>query len=676
MRILSLAIAGLLATVASGSVHSQTISIPSAADFQVLPAPVEGPTSTPFLQSQVDTAWAFDREREQRWNAIRSPKQLLDEQQRLRTLLLQSIGGLPTQRTPLHALVTGTIHRTGFRVEKLIYQSLPGVYVTALVYVPEDGRQSHPAILVPAGHSTDGKIHYQSLCQRLVKSGYVVLSWDPIGQGERSQFWDAASHGSRYNLICAEHAVLGNQAYLAGQSLARYEVWDAMRGLDYLLSRSDVDRRRIAITGTSGGGFQTAIIAALDPRIGVVIPSCYIMAMPMRIGNRIFRDPDSDPEQDPPGFVSSGIDHAGLLLLLYPRPVLVAAATLDFFPIEGTRKTVDEVHAIYARFSHGDRVQMIESYNEHAYSVANQEAALRFLAAQWDTPIAPPSPVEDIPATQLICTHTGQVSTDFSDWTPVVELITKSNLPLRWTPERLRTFYQRTRTGNPAARLFVPDDGGATDKTNRWALAGTSKIGNIRVDRYTVRYARYFTMPLLIIQNSNKTMHRAVLSLKGEGKLAPDDWPSIEAHLKRGEAVVTFDYRAQGENAMPYRVQGDDPTLNPGSWQQEYGNPLSSVLADYTYNSIVLGRPYLLQKLEDIEIAMAFARVHMGVTDLHIEIADDDVMRWCAQAVFPNLVEGPVSSQLAGAYAAAEHSGHQRIDDLLPSTLIEMENLH
>ena len=180
---------------------------------------------------------------------------------------------------------------------------------------------------------------------RLARRGYVVLCWDPVGQGERSQFWDAARGRSRYNLVCGEHAVLGNFATIAGTSLVRYMVWDGMRAIDYLLSRDDVDAERIAITGTSGGGFQSLWIGALDPRIAAILPSCFPTALPMRMANRIFEDPDSDPEQDPPGLVSEGIDHAGLLLLAYPRPLHVSAAVLDFFPIEGTRKAMREVAA-------------------------------------------------------------------------------------------------------------------------------------------------------------------------------------------------------------------------------------------------------------------------------------------------------------------------------------------
>ena len=272
-----------------------------------------GPRITPFLQHQVEQAWREDDARRKTWEAIRDEKQLRALQSELRQKVLQMIGGLPEIKTELHAQVTGKIQREGFSIEKVIFQSLPGVYVTALVYVPDDHLQKHPAVLVPAGHAADGKFHYQALSQRLVGHGYVVIAWDPVGQGERSQFWDAKAGKSRYNLVCAEHAVMGNLAYLAGANLARWEVWDGIRAVDYLLTRPDVDGERINITGTSGGGFQTALIAAVDPRIKVVVPSCYISALPMRMNNRIFADPDSDPEQDLYGMISNGVDHSGLL---------------------------------------------------------------------------------------------------------------------------------------------------------------------------------------------------------------------------------------------------------------------------------------------------------------------------------------------------------------------------
>jgi hypothetical protein len=331
------------------AVQAQRFAPPPEA-FSVLPAPSPGPQITPYLEYQTEQAWRWDDARVKAWNGIRTEADLLRLQNQLRQKVLNMLGGLPSERTPLHSRVTGRIAMDGFHIEKLIFESIPGIYVTALLYVPESTRNKesgaqdrYPAVLVPAGHAENGKAHYQALCQRLVQRGYVVISWDPVGQGERSQFWDAKAGKSRYNRICAEHAVIGNLAYLAGTNLARWEIWDGLRAFDYLLTRPEVDPDRINITGTSGGGFQAIHIAALEPRIKVAAPSCYITALPMRVHNRIFQDPDSDPEQDLYGMISKGVDNAGLLLLMYPRPVFVAAETLDFFPIEGARKSFREV---------------------------------------------------------------------------------------------------------------------------------------------------------------------------------------------------------------------------------------------------------------------------------------------------------------------------------------------
>jgi len=271
------------AATGQNSLSAASENVPPAEAFRVLPpADAEGPQITPYLLYQTALAWNQDELRLQRWSQVKNEGDLLLLRAELRKSLLEMIGGLPTEKTDLHATITGTISGKGFHIEKLIYQSLPGFYVTALVYVPENGDKVHPAILVPAGHSTNGKDHYQALSERLALRGYVVISWDPVGQGERSQFWDAKAKKSRYNLTCGEHAVMGNLAYLAGANLARWEVWDGMRAVDYLLTRPDVDGERINITGTSGGGTQTALIGALDERIKVIIPSCYITALPMR----------------------------------------------------------------------------------------------------------------------------------------------------------------------------------------------------------------------------------------------------------------------------------------------------------------------------------------------------------------------------------------------------------
>jgi dienelactone hydrolase len=404
-----------LALAVGLSAPSRAAEAPTPQVLQALEPQPDGPRITPFLVSQLERAWAQDAARQERFARVKTEADLGALQEELRRKALALIGGLPEAKTPLNVRVTGTIPKDGYRIEKTVFESLPGIHVTALVYVPDAPAGKKPAVLLACGHSEVGKafVNYQEIATRLVRRGYVVLCWDPVGQGERSQFWDKARGRSRYNLVCGEHAVLGNFATLAGTSLVRYAVWDGMRAADVLLARDDVDGSRLAITGTSGGGFQALWIGALDRRIAAVLPSCFPTALPMRMANRIFEDPDSDPEQDPPGLVSEGIGHAGLLLLVYPRPLHVSAAVLDFFPIEGTRQAMREVASFYARFGHGDRVALSQGYHKHQYSAENQAKAFAFLDRAFGQPVhAALGEAKTLPPEALRCTPSGQVRED------------------------------------------------------------------------------------------------------------------------------------------------------------------------------------------------------------------------------------------------------------------------
>ena len=559
-------------------------------------------------------AWQEDDQRRKVWEEIRSEQDLLTLQRQLEERLLAMLGGLPSERTPLHPRITGKIQMEGFRIEKLIFESLPRVYVSALVYVPEDGNKTHPAILVPAGHATNGKIHYQALCQRLVQRGYVVLSWDPVGQGERSQFWEARAGKSRYNLICAEHAVLGNLAYLAGTNLARWEIWDGIRAVDYLLTRPEVDAERISITGTSGGGFQAAHIAALDPRIKVAAPSCYITALPMRVYNRIFKDPDSDPEQDLYGMISNHVDNAGLLLMMYPRPVFVAAGVLDYFPIEGARKTVREVAQLYSQFHHADRIGMAEGYHAHEFSLENQEAAMNFLdhfnglPARRGLP-----PVKELDERTLQCTRTGQVMLDFEDARSLMDVIRDyytehKNVSAKTLKELYYSeLYPRINSWSVAE--FSGEIPGRDEIL--WEGRGSAQFNGVMIEKYVLHHSRYLELPLVYLHKTSG-QRPTLLWLGVNGKATAQDWPSLMKHLAAGYDVVSVDPRGLGETRMAYKVDSpDDPALTQSDFDQAYVNPLSGVLADYVYNSILTGRPYFLQMIEDAEIATRFFKARV-----------------------------------------------------------------
>ncbi len=596
---------------------------PVGESFRVLDPAPEGPRITPFLRHQLDRAWAQDEARRAAWEAVKTEADLRQLQDITRRKLLAAVGGLPEGKTPLNARVVGTVPMEGYRIEKIVFESLPGLFVTALVYLPGGPAGPKPAVLLACGHSPLGKAYpaYQEIAARLARRGYVVLCWDPVGQGERSQFWDAARGRSRYNLVCGEHAVLGNLAVLAGFSLARWMTWDGIRAVDYLLGRPEVDGSRISITGTSGGGFQSAYIGALDERVRVIAPSCFISALPMRMANRIFEDPDTDPEQDPSGLVSEGIDHPGLLLLAWPRPVHVAAAVKDFFPIEGTRGTVREVAALYRRFGRGDRLVLKEGYHGHQYSPENQESAFAFLDRFNAMPVRAGLPaVRTLEPEALRCTPSGQVRVDLGG---------------RSLTEVIRDAYRASKAAGAVvhpAELYrrppyvevgrwpvVPYRDHAPTDAIAWAAAGSTTLGDILLDRYRLHHSGGLVLPILHIHRREGRTNRIVLDFGLNGKAGPGDWPAILGRLKDGFEVVSLDPRGLGETRMRYRAASiDDPALAPAAEDEAYASPISGVLANHVYNALLTGRPYVLEMVEDVEIAGRFARETLGARSLAV----------------------------------------------------------
>ena len=573
---------------------------PTTEMLQVLdPLPEPGPRITPLLRHQLDVAWAQDEARRARFAAVKTEGDLVALQGELREKALAIIGGLPAERSPLRAQVTGTLSRDGYRIEKVVFESLPGLHVTALLYVPDGPIGRRPAVLVACGHSPLGKAYpgYQEIAARLVKRGYVVLCWDPVGQGERSQFWDAAHDRSRYNLVCGEHAILGNLATLAGTSLVRFMVWDGMRAVDYLLTRPEVDGAKIAVTGTSGGGFQALWLGALDERIGLLAPSCFVTSLPMRMANRIFDDPDSDPEQDPPGLVAKGVDHPGLLLLAYPRPVHVSAAVKDFFPIEGTRRTMREVKALYGAFGHGDLIAVAEGFHGHQYSDENQASAFAFLDRWSGRPERHGlDPVTTLPPEELRCTRSGQVRVDLEG---------------RSLQEILRDL-ARERKGRGPTIGELYREGRSPAAAYESEARGSARIGTTVIDKFVLRHEQ-LAMPLLYIHRTGPPARRVVLRVGLQGKVRAEDWPAVEADLARGDAVVSFDPRGLGETRMRYKaVSIDDPALAALDEDLAYASPVSGVLANYAYNALLTGRPYLLEMIEDAELAVRFSRDTLG----------------------------------------------------------------
>jgi cephalosporin-C deacetylase-like acetyl esterase len=279
---------------------------------------------------------------------IHTSAQAEARQDKVRAQILPLIGALP-QRTPLNARFVGETQADGFRIRKVIFESQPNFFVTALLYVPDGASAGarRATILMSPGHAPSGKAGDAPVAAIFARNGFIVLSYDPIGQGERLQYPDPAKPGSSLAVRpTGEHGEASLQPMLIGDTFARYEVWDAIRGVDFLASLPNVDPHRIGALGCSGGGTITALTGALDQRIAAIGTACYITsfdALLPALGPQ-------DAEQSTPHFISSGLGFPDWIELAAPRPYAVLSTYSDMFPFAGARTTVIEARRFYSLF--------------------------------------------------------------------------------------------------------------------------------------------------------------------------------------------------------------------------------------------------------------------------------------------------------------------------------------
>ncbi len=398
-------------------------------DLSILQAWVEWSDSAHMLRRHWNRiAFQLLEMRREKIQGLTSASQWKSRQEEVKATLRRIVGPFP-ETTPLNARVLEVVRKDGYRVEKIVFESVPNFYVTSCLFIPEtkpsapqrpatgqvvvagtsgaSGRM--PAILNLIGH-TDVAFRdpmYQQLILNLVKKGFVVLAMDPVGQGERLQYYDPAVQRSVIGGPTTEHSYFGRQCFITGSSAARYFTWDGIRAIDYLVSRPEVDPRRIGATGISGGGTQTSYISALDDRVTAAAPTCYITGF-QRLLESIG---PQDAEQNFNAGLANGIDHADFLEVRAPKPTLVVATTRDFFSIQGTRETFAEAKKAFAAFGAEENLGMVEDDLGHGYTKKNREAIYAFFQKHLDNPGSPgEEDVDLLSAKELRVTPSGQVA--------------------------------------------------------------------------------------------------------------------------------------------------------------------------------------------------------------------------------------------------------------------------
>lgn len=573
------------------------------------------------------------------YEARKTPEQIAAYQSRLREKFLGAVGGLP-ERTPLNAKVTGTIQREGYRVEKVIFESQPKHFVTGLLFLPEAKRfkRPYPGVLVPCGHARSAKAHdeYQSVGALLALSGMAALVFDPIDQGERSQYLGKGGWPELWGTRA--HSMLGIGSTLLGRNTARFEIWDGMRAIDYLQSRPEVDPKRIGCTGNSGGGTQTSYLMALDERIQAAAPSCYLCGFPAllrTIGPQ-------DAEQNVFGQLAFGMDHADYVMMRAPSPVLICAATKDFFDIRGTWETFRYAKRLYTRIGFAERVDLLENDAGHNYNATQREGVARWMS-RWllgkDEPIVEPA-IKLLTEKEFQCTPEGQVmllpgARSTYDLNEEYENQLVPRRAERWKTGKRDQLLAEVRRLAGIRRL------GELPKPEAETLDSVRRPG-YRIEKLLLRPEEGIVLPALRFLPKEPKSSQAVLYVHEQGKAAhASPGGPIESLVRQGSVVLAVDLRGTGQT-RPAGSQWND-----------------------VYTAYLLGRSYVGLRAEDVLVSARYLKEqvlsdssggvrlvavgHVGIPALH------------AAAVEPGLFESVKLVRSLASWSAVVHSGRTQV---------------
>ena len=294
--------------------------------------------------------------------------------QTVRKKIGECFGPYP-EKTPLNARVTKVVQRDAYKIENVLFESRPQFLVSANLYIPKGRTFPLPGVVASCGHSANGKAidTYQAFCQGLARLGYVVLIFDPIGQGERMQYVDSNWKPMR-GTGTGEHNYAGVQQFLVDECFCMWRAWDGIRALDYLISREEVDVRHLGITGNSGGGTMTTWLCGVEQRWTMAAPSCFVTEFRRNMENEL----GADTEQCPPKALALGLDHEDFLAALAPKPIIILAKEKDYFDVRGNEAAYHRLKRLYRLLGAEDNIAYFVGPTYHGYSKENREAMYRW----------------------------------------------------------------------------------------------------------------------------------------------------------------------------------------------------------------------------------------------------------------------------------------------------------
>lgn len=592
---------------------------------------------------------------------LTSPDAIRARQRWVRDTFWKLAGGMP-ERTPLAQRSTGSFDREGYHVENLVYQSRPGFHVTANLYTPSQGRPPYPGVLFQMGHSRNGKAYdsYQKCCQGLARLGYLVLAFDPMGQGERVYYPRPGVLDSRLDSPDEEHTVPGRQLLLVGETATQLQVWDAVRSLDVLAANPLVDPTRLASAGQSGGATLTMMLAAVDQRLAAAAVSCGNTENFACAG---FIPPGStdDAEQNLVGSGPVAFDRWDLLYPMAPKPLLIEVSARDFFGtyspqyLANGREEFARLKHVYTRLGFENRIEWIETPTPHALSYFLRTRLYAWLERCFrgrDVRELAEPPVEPEPEKALRVGPTGNTVADFQSQTPL-GLARQRAAALRPGP-----------AGSGRLRELL--------KLEPWPSAAVRELGRVpsehaEIAAIDVETARGVRCPAWLYLPRRADVSKTILVLAEPGG----------RNVRWGEGGLYHQLAARGIIVCAVDVRGcGDLSPEAGKGNPGYAIPHASEEA-YAWASLILGKPLVGQRATDLAaIASALSRMPVA-SGQHIVLAA------VGNLAVPALAAAALEPSIAGAYLAgglASFRGlldfedyRQTTANFLPGVLIETD---
>lgn len=587
----------------------------------------------------------------------------------VRKKILALIGVLP-ERTPLHAKVVGVTQGDGFRMEKVIYDSQPGFPVTALLYLPDakpgEKVDKLPAIVVAPGHGPTGKMSDFNFASTFARNGFAVLSYDPIGQGERLQYPDPAKPGtSLATRPTGEHGEAGLQPTLIGDAVARYFAWDGMRAVDYLQSRPEVDANRIGAFGCSGGGAMTALLGALDPRIKATGTACYITSFDTLLPSI----GPQDAEQSTPNFIASGLDFPDWVELAAPRPYAIIATTEDMFPFAGAQKTEAEARRFYGLFGASDDLEFITGPGHHGnlgpiqarivsfflkHLQPGADAAHPVLPSPRAPGVSPFALPQGITKEAFQDTPTGQVATSY----PHVETVHSLNLkryesmprPKALRGEALRAAIREVTksVARPAVRGRKPDSGVVPGVVVESDLSVPDAKGDIYFRHVTPHSEPGIDLQGVIAAHHGAGVHAAVLLLTNAASMPADSagQRALEGEMEKMAEAGNIVLALTPRPSPPGTEETKSPILGPFYLTELRAELTGKTIMGMRIDDTIRAVDYLASRPDvDAKKITASASGHYGLVLLHAALLDSRLAHVSidhALSSYRSLIEAPM----------------------------------